>query len=167
MQDSSKPLPLTGKQEQIELCWLTVFHSFDLPQLKNAGLRLKLPVNISSLLETASRLQTRLPELPKLTVMEAVKLLDNMPEVAIQAVKAFNSDSSGTDILQKYLDNWRNIKPAIDGHHLEKMGIPRGPGYRTILDALRGAWLTGQINNPADEEDFVIKLINGMNNAHP
>ncbi|HEX7555644.1 MAG TPA: hypothetical protein VF338_03390, partial [Leptolinea sp.] len=127
--------------------WLVLFHQFDFSQLENATLRLKLPVGTGKLLLAAARLQSRLPELPDLSTAEVVKLLDALPEASIRAVAAMNSTSPGGEVIRKYFASWQKIHPIINGRNLEQMGIPRGPHYRTILDDLRSAWISGEISS--------------------
>ena len=46
----------------------------------------------------------------------------------------------------------RHIEPIIDGHYLkEELGVPTGPIYRVVLDALRDARLDGRVDSLADE----------------
>jgi hypothetical protein len=156
---SGLPISKTGKDSIEELNWLVLFHKFEPVQLENACLRLKVPTGISGILKAARKLELLLLELPDLPIVEVVKLLDGIPDVSLRAVLAFNSGSSGADIIQQYLSTWKNVKPTITGHVLEKMGIPRGPRYRTILDALRAAWLSGAITDPSTEEAFLKNLI--------
>ncbi len=150
-------LPKTPHRQTI-FSWLTLFHRMDPAQRENAATRLKLPSGSVHLLEAAANLESRLPILSTLPIADAVKVLDGMPEDVLIAVMAFNPDSSGTGIIQKYRSDWQKIKPTITGRHLEKLGIPRGPNYRTILDSLRSAWLSGEINNPDEEEKYVNEL---------
>ncbi|MBT5875040.1 MAG: CCA tRNA nucleotidyltransferase [Candidatus Latescibacteria bacterium] len=50
----------------------------------------------------------------------------------------------------------RHVRTEIDGHTLESLGIPNGPIYRVILDAVLSARLDGDIN---DEESEVIRAL--------
>jgi tRNA nucleotidyltransferase (CCA-adding enzyme) len=148
-----------SKNVQAEFYWLVLFHHFDPNRLEAACLRLKLPTGIAAVLESAVRLQSRLPDLTNLPVAEAVRFMENLPEVSLQAVKAFYPGSEGSTIIQKYLETWKNVKTTVNGRHLEKMGVPHGPVYRTILEALRAAWLTGEITSKAEEAALLKELI--------
>lgn len=140
------------------LCWFVLFHIFNPAQLDAACQRLKMASGICSSLKAAAELEEQLPRLSTLTVFEAVKLLDGIPEITIEAVMALNPTGSGLGILQNYINTWRNIHPTINGHHLEEMGIPRGPRYRVILDTLRAAWLSGDIHS-REEESALLQML--------
>jgi hypothetical protein len=92
-------------------------------------------------------------------VVDAVKFLDAFPENTLRAQSIFEPELPASGIIQKYLAEWRLIQPTINGRHLEKMGIPRGPAYSTLLDALRAAWLTGKVTSPVEEEALLKELI--------
>jgi tRNA nucleotidyltransferase (CCA-adding enzyme) len=54
----------------------------------------------------------------------------------------------------------RDLTPIINGHYLkEEFGLPSGPIYRQVLDALRDARLDGQVTTLADERALVEQLI--------
>jgi tRNA nucleotidyltransferase (CCA-adding enzyme) len=61
--------------------------------------------------------------------------------------------------LQRYLVDWRQLKPGTTGHDLQKLGLPPGPLYDQLLTRLRAAWLDGQVQNAADEARLVGELI--------
>jgi tRNA nucleotidyltransferase (CCA-adding enzyme) len=142
-----------------EMYWLVLFHNFDPSKLDTASQRFKLSQGICGVLEAASKLGTSLHELQRLPVVDAVKFLDAFPENALRGASIFEPELPASVIIQKYLAEWRHIQPTINGRHLEKMGIPRGPLYRTIFDTLRAAWLTGKVTSPAEEEALLKELI--------
>ncbi len=151
--------PKTGLLHQPVYLWLVLFHRMDGEQKEAAENRLKLPTGLVRVLNAAAELSDILPELHNLSVPEAVKLLDTVPEEAITAILAFESGSPGSETVREYRDRWQHIKPGITGRHLQELGIPRGPVYRTILDDLRAEWLSGRITSHGDEEQFVKELI--------
>jgi tRNA nucleotidyltransferase (CCA-adding enzyme) len=153
-----------GKKKEIktmpfELCWLILFRELDSAGLKTACARLKLPAKISRILFDQDELTSLLPGLAVLPVDEAVKSLDRFDETNLEAALALYPEKKGVEIIQKYLDNWKNIRPTINGRDLERMGIPRGPLFRTILDEVRKAWLTGEIKDAAGEREFLKKYL--------
>lgn len=155
-------LKLTHRKEKTipaEFCWLVLFHSFNSSQMASICQRLKLPSSFCRILESSANVQSRLPELESLSIVEIVNYLDNQPETALVAAAAFNPDNPGGEIIMKYLTTWRHIHPTINGRNLEKLGIPRGPYYRTILDTLRAAWLNGEIKNKVEENMLLSTLI--------
>ncbi|NLF50725.1 MAG: CCA tRNA nucleotidyltransferase, partial [Leptolinea sp.] len=140
--------------------WLILFHRMNEEQRKTAIDRLKLPSGMISVLNSAVELTNHLAALPGIPIPEAVKILDAIPEEAVNAILAFESASPGAEIIRQYRKKWQHIKPKITGRNLEKLGVPRGPIYRTILDALRAELLAGRITSLNDEERFVNDLIN-------
>jgi tRNA nucleotidyltransferase (CCA-adding enzyme) len=147
------------KTMPFELCWLILFRELDSAGLKAACSRLKLPAKISRILIDQNELTSLLPDLAALPVDEAVKSLDRFDETNLEAALALYPEKKGIEIIQKYLDNWKNMRPTINGRDLERMGIPRGPLFRTILDEVRKAWLTGEIQDAAGEREFLKKYL--------
>jgi len=155
----NNPVWFADRELYFKLCWMVLFHKFDPSRMQSACQRLKLPSGICDCLKATARLEECLPKLPALPIPEVVKMLDGIPEICIKAVITFNPASMGVEILQNYLDIWRNIHPTINGRHLEEMGVPHGPRYRTILEALRAAWLTGEIHTAEDETAYLKELL--------
>jgi len=65
--------------------------------------------------------------------------------------------------VELYHDEWQTIKPTIDGNQLRAMGLEPGPHYRMILQALRAAWLDGEIQTVMDEQALLHKLMREVN----
>lgn len=61
--------------------------------------------------------------------------------------------------IDQYLSHWRFVVPKTGGDALRRMGLPPGPIYGRILDALRKAWLDGLIASEEDELRLLAKLI--------
>jgi tRNA nucleotidyltransferase (CCA-adding enzyme) len=66
-------------------------------------------------------------------------------------------------LVQQRLDTYqrrlRHIRPLLDGDDLRAMGIPTGPVYREILDALRAARVDGRLVTRAQEEALVKEIL--------
>jgi tRNA nucleotidyltransferase (CCA-adding enzyme) len=67
--------------------------------------------------------------------------------------------------VRHYLDSfeqtWRHVDPELDGQDLQRLGIRRGPIFRTILTALRDARLDGRIHSRAQEEALAVEMARG------
>ena len=63
-------------------------------------------------------------------------------------------------ILNKYNTQWQHVQSNITGHDLRSRGVQPGPEYRRILEAIRAAWLDGEIKNKKEETSMLDKLIN-------
>jgi tRNA nucleotidyltransferase (CCA-adding enzyme) len=61
--------------------------------------------------------------------------------------------------LAHYQDTWQHVKPLVTGDDLHALGLPRGPRYRVLLDALRDARLDGRVTTREDELALVRKLM--------
>ena len=91
---------------------------------------------------------------------EAARLLDGLPEPALEAAWLhLGGQLVAQDKLANYIRKWRVQKASISGHDLERMGVPPGPSYQQILDALRFAWIDGQVNSPEDEACLLRELL--------
>ena len=57
--------------------------------------------------------------------------------------------------ISRYFTHLRYIHPSVRGKDLVKMGIPPGPIYREILQAVLDAKLNGDVKSKTDELEFV------------
>jgi tRNA nucleotidyltransferase (CCA-adding enzyme) len=62
-------------------------------------------------------------------------------------------------LLQRYAVEWQHVQPTLDGNDLRRLGLASGPAYRTILSALRRAWLDGEVTNEAEERALAVRLV--------
>jgi tRNA nucleotidyltransferase (CCA-adding enzyme) len=60
-----------------------------------------------------------------------------------------------------YFTNLRQVETAIRGRDLKQMGIPPGPVYREILEAIRDARLNEKVRTREDELNFARTLYAG------
>ena len=81
-----------------------------------------------------------------------------MPEFAVY-VLTLTEDAKAKTNLQKYLEEWRHVKPKTTGHDLKGLGLPPGPQYQNILRQLRNAWLDGGLKSPEDEDAMLKQLL--------
>lgn len=85
--------------------------------------------------------------------------LEHIPALTIFAHSLHADNPKAKDNLRAYLDEWRHVKPLTDGHALRAQGLPPGPRYREILDALRDAWLDGEVASAEDEQALLERLL--------
>jgi hypothetical protein len=55
--------------------------------------------------------------------------------------------------------HYRLVRPGVNGDDLRRLGLPPSQQYRLILQALRQAWLDGEITTPEEEQNFLQRLI--------
>ncbi len=68
------------------------------------------------------------------------------PELACQRVRLYER-------------TLRHIRPTVDGNTLIDLGLPPGPRFGDILDAVRDALLDGEISTPEEERALVSRLL--------
>jgi tRNA nucleotidyltransferase (CCA-adding enzyme) len=57
--------------------------------------------------------------------------------------------------LSHYITRLRDVRPRLNGHDLEQLGLTPGPLFRTILDSLLAARLDGRVSTEDDERKLV------------
>ena len=65
--------------------------------------------------------------------------------------------------IAAYFEHWQHIEPHTTGDDLRARGIPPGPHYRQILDALRASWLNEEIHQKEEEDALLEKLLDEYN----
>ena len=113
--------------------------------------RLHPPRVTAKTVQQAAELWRALPELRGARPSQISARLAHISPAAVYAVRAASDDEKIRRALGAYLAEWRHIRPRTRGEDLRARGIPPGPRYRQILDALRNAWLDGEITSEAEE----------------
>lgn len=126
--------------------------------------RLKFSKDSVDSITSSIRLREELPSLVDRPVSAIVLQLDEMPSLAIYGAYLASTVAKEREILKKYSMAWRKVSPSITGHDLLEIGLPRGPQYRQVLEALRAAWLDGKISSP-EEEAALLETLIGMENG--
>lgn len=100
------------------------------------------------------RLETRLARVT-LRVSETVRLLDPHPPAAIEAFALLTGRTLAARRARRYLEDWRSIRPRLDGRDVVALGVPRGPQVGAALALLRDARLDGRVTTRREEETLV------------
>ncbi len=90
---------------------------------------------------------------------EVVKLLEQLSEDSLMAIWLWLDNALARKRIEQYQDDWRHIKPRIDGNTLKTMGLKPGPEFRVILAGLREAWIDGLVYNELQEQALLKELI--------
>ncbi len=91
---------------------------------------------------------------------ETTAALDDIPEASLITVWLAAIDRPWVRHgVERFLAEWRHVRPRTDGHLLRQAGLPPGPAYADILQALRAGWLDGAIRSEADEQDVLNALL--------
>lgn len=87
---------------------------------------------------------------------EIVAQLDRLPEAAVVAAYALNEPVR--PLLDRYLADWRYVRPELTGDDLQAMGLIPGPDFKQLLWQVRAARLDGQVGDRAEEAALVRRL---------
>ncbi len=126
---------------------------------RSAARRLKFPRELESAVLAAARLWPDLPGLAERPPSKIVARLDEIPPLARYAAYLAADQVRVREALQKYVKEWQHIAPITTGHDLRARGLPPGPIYRQILNALRAAWLDGEIQSAEEEAKLLERWI--------
>lgn len=122
----------------------------DLPQAltRSVGASAKLVANASALGDAGAR------------PSKIARLLERAPDVSLLAAWICLAHcSEAQHNIDSYANHWRHRRPAVTGDDLKRMGIPPGPRYKYLLEALRWAWIDGDIGTLEEEALFLKELL--------
>lgn len=57
--------------------------------------------------------------------------------------------------IELYLNVLRHVNPTLTGEDLIKLGVPKGPKIKEVLQHLREARLDGKVTSRKEEEEMV------------
>jgi tRNA nucleotidyltransferase (CCA-adding enzyme) len=129
--------------------------------------RLKLPVQLSRVIQAACALWRDRRSLTSALPSQVTVRLEDVPPLACYALYLATSDAQLRSVLLNFVTRWQKLQPATDGHALKKLGVSPGPRYRQILSALRNAWLDGQIHSQEEENALLEQLLHSAEMIHP
>jgi tRNA nucleotidyltransferase (CCA-adding enzyme) len=93
---------------------------------------------------------------------EAVALFEVAPRPAIEAFALLAGTTIVGERASRFLDEWRHIKPRLNGRDVEALGVPHGPRVGEALALLREARLDGRAPRREDEVALVrASLVDG------
>jgi tRNA nucleotidyltransferase (CCA-adding enzyme) len=143
---------------QIFALWL---YDLALSDAQGALDRLGAPGWMESNILGAIRVGNRLSEFDEQAAPSAVTaVLEDAQETSLVTVWLAAAGKTWVrDWVEQFLVNWRHIRPRTDGHQLRQLGLPPGPVYAEILDALRAGWLDGEIKSEAAEREALNALL--------
>ena len=133
-------------------------------QIESLNKRLHFTAPYLEALLAASRLFVTLGKLTEWKPSKCVEYLDEIPYTAIQAVYLAAPDGSLELPLEKYIKEWRHVRPRTTGSDLKKLGLRPGPDYHTILRELRNAWLDREIQDELGEKRRLEEILRRLQN---
>jgi tRNA nucleotidyltransferase (CCA-adding enzyme) len=160
---------LPGLPKRVALGYLIWFGRLSLSEIESLASRLAITAGLRDALLAFSTLRIDLPTLVGAKPSVITARLVKVPLLAVCAFSLASFDKSSSicesaiESINKYLSNWRYIKPKTTGNKLKKLGLPPGPAYRTILRRLGDAWLDGEINTSHQEKELLNRLLENLN----
>lgn len=143
------------KVNSIEERWLLWLMSLTENEITSLNVRLKFTASLLKSLLASSKIFSMLSSFADLKPSQCVERLDNLPLTAVSVVTLV-AQGQPRQGLEKYLSEWRHIKPKTTGADLKNLGIAPGPKYQEILSHLRAAWLDGEVSS-ANEEKILLE----------
>lgn len=135
-------------------------HELPLASALGIAQRLKLSKAQTEFIEQLNRLHQLEERLgaSELPPSQVVHLLEAFDDEALSVAAALTENKLVRERIEQYRTQWRAVKPLTDGERLKELGIPRGPLYRKILEALREARLDGAISTQQEEEQMALGI---------
>ena len=121
--------------------------------------RLRFSATLTEKILAARTLWTNLDRLADTSPSGAVGMLADVRPLALYATYHASDSPEIRRVIERFITQWRFVSPSIDGHNLQRRGIPPGPIYRTILNKLRDGWLDGEIQNVDQENKLIEKIL--------
>lgn len=145
--------------ESSEVYW-PVWFSHLSPEAIDALVQ-RLLIGKGDTLQTTAALVRNAQELtePATRTSQIVKRLDGLPEVALIAAWIVLNAERPRQRIERYLMEWRFVRPKTTGETLKALGLSPGPRYRIILEALRDARLNGMVQTGEDEDALLQRLL--------
>lgn len=138
------------------LTWLGHFPAEVAAKIAN---HLRFSAQFVAALKTVSRVRDETGNFPKYPPSVISSRLQAVSPVGIAALYYLADNDEIKDLILKYQSTWKNLKIFTDGKTLQKLGLPVGPKYRKILQALRDAWLDGEISSKVEESNLLMRLL--------
>ncbi|HBY98212.1 MAG TPA: polynucleotide adenylyltransferase [Chloroflexi bacterium] len=144
--------------------------AYDLSPIERERLaeRLMLVRDTRVLLRTMAALREAAPHLtqPELGRSALDHALSDVEPRAIELVALATHNPRLRERLRFYLDELRPLTLTVSGHDLRALGLPPGPVYGEILNAVRAARLDGLVSTPEEERELLAGLV-AVRRSHP
>ncbi|HLB25511.1 MAG TPA: CBS domain-containing protein, partial [Nitrospirota bacterium] len=153
--------------------WLVYFMGiFDMApekEVEELGKRLTIPERYMIKLRLARREGGRvLAEFyrnPQMRPYQVYRLLEHLPVEVLLFMTAKAKTEKAKKNISLHLTQYRGMETLVTGRDLQKMGLPPGPMYKKVLDALLEAKMDGELETRGDEEKYVRKYIKASGTA--
>ena len=120
-------------------------------------LYLRLPKTTAQVLRDTLAIKSKIKELSTLGLAPSV-IYDLLHGYGLTSLTV-NALGAGSETvaehIELYLNVLRYINPALTGEDLKKLGVPKGPKIKEVLQRLREARLDGKVTGKKEEEGMV------------
>ena len=121
--------------------------------------RLKMPPSDAKTVRDTVKARAAVASLdPKESPSRIVAALQGLDPHALQVSASLSRDKASSGLALRYLNEWRHVKPRLNGRDLARLGIPQGPRVGLLLERLRDARIKGEISTREEEEAFVRRV---------
>jgi len=141
------------------LAYLVLLSRIPRSQIAEIAKRLRLSATMKTALLHLNTINSEIHSYPTLSPSRVVRRLEKISPVILYAAYQITPSIEEKKIIQKYISEWKKIKPFTDGHALQASSIPPGPIYEKILERLRSAWLDSEIKSKKEEQNLLRDLI--------
>jgi len=119
--------------------------------------RLHLPRRLARHIRQVPALRQALAALqaPAPLPSEVCRLLISHTDEALAAAYTMSDNETVRSRIQRFRQEWRHVRPELDGNALREFGLRPGPAYGEVLEKLRDARLDGQVKTREEEEQLV------------
>ena len=123
---------------------------------------LRLPKPTAQTVRDSINLKVRLPELKKVALKPSrvYQLLSGYTTTALTA-SALTAPPEAKAHIDRFLDRYRYVRPALNGNDLIALGITPGPRIKETLARLRAAKLDGEVTGKQQEAKLVKHWLKG------
>lgn len=141
--------------------WLVYFLALTQPvvQIDELRIRLGLSKKVWDLLllgrEEGDRIINTLQRNPALPRSEIYKLLSPLPTEVLLFLMAKAPLETGKKAISLFFTQLKSVRISTRGEDLKRLGIPPGPIYKTIFQALLESRLNGKVLTAEDEIAYV------------
>ncbi len=147
----------------LDLDWCVMLASVPARDLVDLTGRLVLGKGLSEAILSTGKLVQNLDGLTEKDTppSRVVARLDGIGDLALFAAWLILEDGIARERIWQYANQWRDVRPATNGHTLRARGVEPGPCYAVILSRLRQARLDGEIIDDEAETRLLDSLLEG------
>ncbi len=149
--------------DPVDLRWCVLLADIPPADLADLCTRLMFSKSLADSAVEAARLVRNLDGLtdPETKPSQIVARLDGISDLALLAAWLIVENGAVQQRIWRYANQWRSVRPTINGYALRGRGLKPGPCYAAILSRLRAARLDGEISTDADENRLLETLLEG------